>query len=395
MGGSFLLAGEEYDHPRDEVISDLLESYLSAHPAALHQVAVCQALPPGGGDSSQSALTFLQLNARANQLARVLAEKVRQYGEEQRNQDGDLLIAVRFVPDPSLIVSLLAILKAGLAYVPIAPNWPELRIRHILTEAQPLLILTNLPPDIFHGVVKSDKEFSYRMPEVLHYADLEAAAVIHASTNLEPHEIFNRSLRGRRLLAVLYTSGSTGTPKGVRLLHQAALNRLGWYWRSFPYAEDEVCVFKTTLTFVDSIAEIWSPLLRGKQLIVFPRRTTQNVADFVEALDRYRIGRVYLLTGLMRSILAYVNLNRGEAAFPLLGSVRLWELTAEAVTKDVLLSFFSYFTSGHHVVSNFYGSTETMDVVLCQTFRGAHGQEDECQPLVGFFFHHSYGFVIS
>jgi acyl-coenzyme A synthetase/AMP-(fatty) acid ligase len=228
------------------------------------------------------------------------------------------------------------------------------------------------------------------MPEVLQYADIAAAAASQPSTNLEPHEIFNRSLRGRRLLAVLYTSGSTGTPKGVRLLHQAALNRLGWYWRSFPYAEDEVCVFKTTLTFVDSIAEIWSPLLRGKQLIVFPRRTTQNVADFVEALDRYRIGRVYLLTGLMRSILAYVNLNRGEATSPLLGSVRLWELTAEAVTKDVLLSFFSYFTSGHHVVSNFYGSTETMDVVLCQTFRGAHGQEDEWQPLVGIFFHLGY-----
>jgi len=374
MGGSFLLAGEEYNHPRHQVISDLLESYLTDHPAILDQLAVCQAQPLCG-DTAQSTLTFRQLNARANQLARHLAEIARLRGE-RRNQDGDLLIAVRFAPDPSLIVSLLAILKAGLAYVPMAPNWPELRIRHILAESQPLLILTNLPPDIFHRVGKSSKEFSSSVPEILQYVDLEAAAANLSSANLEPEEIFNGSLTGQRLLAVLYTSGSTGTPKGVRLLHRAALNRLGWYWRTFPYAEDEVCVFKTTLTFVDSIAEIWSPLLRSKQLVIFPRKMTQNVADFVEALDRYRIGRVYLLTGLMRSILAYVNLKRSEAASPLLASVKLWELTAEAVTKDVLLSFYAYFTAGQHVVSNFYGSTETMDVVLYQTFREV--QSEHC-----------------
>ena len=351
---SFILSGETQSYPTDQLISDQLDSHLAAHPDHWDRVAVLQA-------GSEDALTFRQLSMTANQVARRLIEIVRS-SDSRPNLDSDLLIAVRFSPDPGLIVSLLAIIKAGLAYVPLAPDWPELRIKHILDEAQPVLVLTNLGPDIFRRI-------GHTIPAVLQYSELLGSVASLSSDNLEPELVFNRSITDdrRRLLAVLYTSGSTGTPKGVRLLHRAALNRMCWYWRTFPYAADEVFVFKTTLTFVDSIAEIWSPLLQGRQLVIFPRCITQNVADFVAALDRYRIGRVYLLTGLMRSILAYVNLQP-KADPPCLASVRLWELTAEAVTADVLLSFFAYFHEGQ-VVSNFYGSTETMDVILYQTFR--------------------------
>ena len=192
-------------------------------------------------------------------MARRLIEIVRS-SDSRPNLDSDLLIAVRFSPDPGLIVSLLAIIKAGLAYVPLAPDWPELRIKHILDEAQPVLVLTNLGPDIFRRI-------GHTIPAVLQYSELLGSVASLSSDNLEPELVFNRSITDdrRRLLAVLYTSGSTGTPKGVRLLHRAALNRMCWYWRTFPYAADEVFVFKTTLTFVDSIAEIWSTLLQGRQ----------------------------------------------------------------------------------------------------------------------------------
>jgi non-ribosomal peptide synthetase component F len=391
--GSFVLSGDNCDHPVGGLISDHLESFLAGHPACLDHIAVRQAQRAGGGGDgdSESFLTFRQLNAAANQMARVLVERVRLHGRGE-NSDGDLLVAMRFLPAPGLVAALLAVMKAGLAYLPVAPNWPELRVRHILAEARPVLILTNLKPDIFHRVGDGDSLgfVGCDPPDVLQYDDLLATASHFSMANLEPGELaLNGSFPAcQRLLAVLYTSGSTGTPKGVRLLHSAALNRLGWYWRTFPYQAEEVCVFKTTLTFVDSITEIWSPLLRGHQVVVFPRAITQNVAAFVEALDRHRIGRVYLLTGLMRSILAYVNLRNGGSgdgrdslpATPTAGcslaAVKLWELTAEAVTKEVLLNFFAYFTSGQHVVSNFYGSTETMDVVVYQTFRPGSSKHD-------------------
>lgn len=64
------------------------------------------------------------------------------------------------------------------------------------------------------------------------------------------------------LYAVLYTSGSTGRPKGARITHRATFNRIMWQWQTFPYRQNDVCIFKTTLTFVDSISEIWGPLLQ-------------------------------------------------------------------------------------------------------------------------------------
>ena len=155
----------------------------------------------------------------------------------------------------------------------------------------------------------------------------------------------------------------------MKHIHSAALNRFHWQWRLWPYSSDETCVFKTTLTFVDSVTEIWSPLLCGKKLVIFPTKVTQNVEKFIENLEKYQIGRIFVVTSLVRNILAFLKLKGGDKKR--LQSVRIWECSAETVTKDVLLSFYQYFPVGT-VISNFYGSTEMMDV----TFESFSSSED-------------------
>jgi len=66
------------------------------------------------------------------------------------------------------------------------------------------------------------------------------------------------------LAYVIYTFGSTGTPKGVPGLHRGAVNRFAWMWEAIPFEAGEVCRQKTWLSFVDSILELFGPLLRGK-----------------------------------------------------------------------------------------------------------------------------------
>jgi len=290
----------------------------------------------------------------------MLLENIKRNGLKA-NSDGDYIVALRFLPSEDLVMTILAIFKAGLAYVPIAPNWPEGRIRHIVDDAAPIMIITNAKTDILYKAQKSLAILKKR--EVVHYDDLlEEALTMNLSTkNIPSNQAMNSNLTATRLYSVLYTSGSTGTPKGVRHVHHAALNRFHWQWTTFPYEEDEVCVFKTTLTFVDSVTEIWSPLLCGKKLVIFPTKVTQNVEKFVEELEKYQIGRIFVVTSLVRSILAYLNLSKGIKKR--LRNVKIWECSAETVTKDVLMSFFDYFKTGH-TISNFYGSTEMMDVTF-------------------------------
>ena len=95
---------------------------------------------------------------------------------------------------------------------------------------------------------------------------------------------------------MFYTSGTTGRPKGVRHVHRAALNRFHWQWATFPYTEDEVCVFKTTLTFIDSVIEIWAPLLSGKRLVIFPTKITENVKAIFSRLPESRLFNISIIT---------------------------------------------------------------------------------------------------
>ena len=353
---NWCLTGEEHDHPQDTVISKLFEDLLEKNLDLQNKVALIHA-------ETKAELTFRELNEKANALARLILRKIKKEGMLP-NQDGDYIVGLRFVPDESLVITILALFKAGLAYVPLAPNWPEGRVQHIINEAQPIMLMTNAKSDI---LVKAQKELSItKKRPIFQYKEMieEAFKTNTSILNLPSNQILNNSLKGSRLYSVLYTSGSTGTPKGVRHVHRAACNRFFWQWRCFPYSKDEVCVFKTTLTFVDSVTEIWSPLLSGKKVVIFPTKVTQNVEDFVNKLEEFKIGRVFVVTSLVRNILAFCRLNKQKKR---LQFVKIWDCSAEPVTKEILLSFFDYFPQDH-MISNFYGSTEIMDVTY-ETFK--------------------------
>jgi len=76
----------------------------------------------------------------------------------------------------------------------------------------------------------------------------------------------------------------------VLIPHITLLNRLQWQWREFPYVNDEKrCVFKTSLTFVDSVPEIWGPLLQGRALVIIPKSITKDPEKFVSLLEKHQV----------------------------------------------------------------------------------------------------------
>lgn len=169
--------------------------------------------------------------------------------------------------------------------------------------------------------------------------------------------------------------------------HSTILNRLQWQWETFPYSPTEDAgVFKTSLTFVDSVAEIWGPLLTGDEIIVFnsllvfvhhdiffphfidlaiivvPREVTKDPNRLITVLQKYEIERLVLVPTLLKSLLMYLSQQK-EAS--LLRKLRIWVCSGEILSISLANEFYEYFAETEHILCNFYGSTEVMGDVTC------------------------------
>src|ERR1041385_5765522 len=188
-----------------------------------------------------------------------------------------------------MIVSLLAVLKAGGAYVPLDVSYPKERIDYVLQDSGARVVLTHekwrtaLPANDFL-LVSLDNDWGQ--------VDRESATNPAATA------------RPETAAYLIYTSGSTGRPKGVVGLNGATVNRLEWMYRKYPFAAGEVCCQKTSLSFVDSIWEIFGPLFKGVPLVILPEDVVKDVERFIDELDKNRVTRLVLVPSLLRAMLA-------------------------------------------------------------------------------------------
>ena len=138
------------------------------------------------------------------------------------------------------------------------------------------------------------------------------------------------------LLYVLYTSGSTGRPNGVCGSHRATLNRLRWGVASFPFAEGgaEVVAHRSSLNFVDSVAEIFSGLLSGVPTALLEPSEVNDLGKLIEALRRFGVSRLTVVPSVLAALLRTVpNL---EQALP---QLTLWTCSGEELPLSLLRQF--------------------------------------------------------
>ena len=314
------------DYPRDACIHDLFEAQALGTPGA---IAV---------RTDDQHFTFEELNRRANQLSHYLIKL---------DAGRQMAVGVSLDRNCDLMVALLAVLKTGAAYVPLDPSYPEPRLSFMVKDAGLKTVLT-------------EEQSSGR------FASCETRTIcldrdwpeISASEESNPRV----PMSGGGVAYVIYTSGSTGRPKGVLGLHRGAVNRFAWMWNKYPFADAEVACAKTAVSFVDSVWELFGPLLAGVPVVMLPHETTRDPSNLIAALARNRVTRLVLVPSLLRAMLeAEPDLQN---RLPLL---KYWVCSGEALTTDLVNRFRKSVPEG--ALINLYGSSEVSADVTCYDTR--------------------------
>ncbi len=304
------------DYPKDKCIHQLFEEQVKRTPEAIAAVF------------ENWQLTYCELNSQSNQLARYLTK---------HNVGPGTLVGICMERSLEMIIGLLGILKAGGAYVPLDPAYPQERLVFMLTDTQAPILLTQT-----HLTAQFAK-IENLQPVCL---DTDWDTIIQESEANPAAEITADSLA-----YVIYTSGSTGTPKGVAGLHQGAVNRFSWMWKAYPFEPEEICCQKTTLSFVDSIWEIFGPLLQGIQTVIIPDEVLKDLPQLVQILAVHRVTRIVLVPSLLRIILdAYTDLKSR------LPHLKIWVTSGEALSIELAQHFQE--SMPQSVLINLYGSSE-------------------------------------
>ena len=238
---------------------------------------------------------------------------------------------------PEQVIALLGILKAGGAYLPLDPGYPPDRLAYMVADASPRVIVTEA------ALVDSLPAQSVPVVQL----DSERSAIALRPTTPPPP-----ATRPDNLAYVLYTSGSTGRPKGVMGTHRAIVNRLDWDVTQA--VSDEVYVHKTTSGFIDSLWEIFMPLIRGQSTVIVPEEVACDPARFVDLLAREGATRMVLVPSFLRSIL---DSNKDLARC--LPKLRHWACSGEALSTPLAAAFAARLPDAQ--LFNIYGASEFWD----------------------------------
>jgi amino acid adenylation domain-containing protein len=249
-------------YPHGETLHQLVAESVRRHPDA---VAVT------GQDGT---LTYAELDHQANGLAHVL---------RGAGAGRDVPVGVCLERGLDLVVALLAVLKAGAAYVPLDPALPAARLKPMARSCS-LAVAGDRAPALPVQTIPSTAAPAAAPPAEL--ADPAALAY------------------------VLYTSGSTGLPKGVMVNHGALVNHMRWMQEDLPLAASDRVLQRTPIGFDAAGWEVWAPLIAGAQVTLAPTEHLQDGPFLVDVIARRGATVIQLVPSLLRLLLDEPNLVR-------------------------------------------------------------------------------------
>ncbi|MFI6763764.1 amino acid adenylation domain-containing protein [Micromonospora sp. NPDC050417] len=303
-------------------------------------------VPAAGNDT----LTYRQLHTRANRLAHELIRRGVGPGD---------LVVVALPRGTAQVVALLAVLKAGGAYLPLDGSYPPDRVEFVLQDAKPAALLADR---------RSLTGLPNAGPRPLVLDDPATADAVRRQRADDPTDTDRRrTLRADDPVYVLYTSGSTGRPKGVVVEHRALVNHLLWTQDRFAFGAADRVLVKTPATFDVSVWEYFSPLLAGATAVLARPDGHRDPRYLAELVRTERVTATGFVPSMLREFL-------DEPTAASCDSLRLTLCIGEILPVDLAARYAAVLGPGLH---NLYGPVEATVAVTdhdcAESFDPAYG----------------------
>ena len=268
-------------------------------------------------------VTYGDLNAQANRLARHLRSLG--VGPERH-------VAICLDRSIGMVVALLAVLKAGAAYLPLDPEYPPARLAYMRADAEVAAVVTEAKWAALVG------------------DDLAPIVWLDDALPLDHHDDGNLdvAIRPDHLAYVIYTSGSTGAPKGAMNTHRGLTNRLRWMQDAFDLGPDDAVLHKTSVGFDVSVWELFWPLMAGARLVLARPGAHRDPVSLSRLIADEAITTVHFVPSMLRVFLDAAAMERCRA-------LRRVVCSGEPLTAPLQRRFFSRLGAALH---NLYGPTE-------------------------------------
>jgi len=303
----------------EQTITELFESQVEKTP---HRTALRFA---------GQTLTYRELNEKANQLAHYLRATFR--------LSPDQLVGVMVGRSERMVLGVLGILKTGAAYVPIDPDYPIDRIRHLIEDSRVKILLTDAK--IPESVQQTDLT-------VVRLDEIEAELASSSSNNLVS------VAKPENLAYVIYTSASTGLPKGVMVEHRSLVS-IAQSWRQAYQLDtfDVRLLQMASMSFDVFFGDLCRALLHGGELIICPTELRLDIEGLYQLMDRHQINILESTPALILPLMEYVYEEQRDISF-----LKLLILGSDKWLVEDYKKLQQRF--GRHTrILNSYGTTET------------------------------------
>ncbi|PSB51661.1 non-ribosomal peptide synthetase [Chamaesiphon polymorphus] len=315
------------DYPLDRCFAQLFEERVAAHPDAIAVIFENQ------------QLTYQQLNTRANRWARHLVDL---------GVKAETIVAVMGDRSIDFLTVMLAVFKAGGAYLPLNPEHPAERTQQVLAQSQVPLLLAQSNLAVMLAPVLAQLETK---PQLSYFADIDLLA--YSSENLEIRS------NPDNLAYVIYTSGSTGTPKGAMLEQRGMVNHLYAKVTDLNLSANDIVAQTASQTFDISIWQFLVALLVGGKVEIIPTELATDPTQILAHVESQGISILEIVPSLLRALLQQIETS--GKPYLKLAKLRWLLLTGEPLPPQLARGWLAFYPA--IPILNAYGPTECSDDV--------------------------------